>query len=98
MLADFGLLQDLEAYAFSPASLPMCVLGDPAYPLRFHLQGLFQNPHLTPLVPALGATASLWRSFFNTKFCLALGFIHVFEFERIVTVPKIRIFGLIIFP
>ena len=37
--------------------------------------------------------------FFNTKFCLALSFIlHVFERERIVTVPtETGIFGLIIF-
>ena len=47
------------------------------------------------------ASASLWRSFFfNTKFCLELSCIpHVFQRERIVTVPrKIGIFGLIIFP
>ena len=40
MLADSGLLQDLEAYAFSPAGLPMCIYGDPAYPLRVHPQDL----------------------------------------------------------
>ena len=50
MLADSGLLRDLEAYAFSPAGLPMCIYGDPAYPLRVHLQGPFRNPHLTPLM------------------------------------------------
>ena len=52
MLADSGLLQDLEAYAFSPAGLPMCIYGDPAYPLRVHLQGPFRDPHLTPLMEA----------------------------------------------
>ena len=37
--------------------------------------------------------------FFNRKFCLTLGFIHVYERERIVTVPrKIGIRGLTIFP
>ena len=37
MLADSGLLQDLEAYVFSPAGLPMCIYGYSAYPLRVHL-------------------------------------------------------------
>ena len=58
MLADSGLLRDLEAYAFSPAGLPMCIYGDPAYPLRVHLQGPFRNPHLTPLMEAFNASMS----------------------------------------
>ena len=37
MLADSGLLQELEPYAFSPTGEPMCIYGDPAYPLRVHL-------------------------------------------------------------
>ena len=61
MLADSGLLQDLEAYAFSPAGLPMCIYGDPAYPLRVHLQGPFWNPHLTPLMEAFNAPLSSVR-------------------------------------
>ena len=55
MLADSGHLQDLKAYAFSPAGLPICIYGDPAYPLRVHLQGPFGNPHLTPLMEAFNA-------------------------------------------
>ena len=61
MLADSGLLQDLEAYAFSPAGLPMCIYGDPAYPLRVHLQGPFRNPHLNPLMEAFNASMSSVR-------------------------------------
>ena len=26
----------------------MCIYGDPAYPLRVHLQGLFRDAYLTP--------------------------------------------------
>ena len=37
MLADSGLMQDLERYAFSPTGDPMALYGDPAYPLRVHL-------------------------------------------------------------
>ena len=61
MLAYSGLLQDLEAYAFSPAGLPMCIYGDPAYPLRVHPQGPFGNPHLTPLMEAFSASVSSVR-------------------------------------
>lgn len=37
MLADSGLMRDLERYAFSPTGDPMALFGDPAYPLRVHL-------------------------------------------------------------
>ena len=50
MLADSGLLNDLGRFAFSPAGPPMCVYGDPAYPLHIHLQALFRQAHLTPLM------------------------------------------------
>ena len=40
MLADSGLLRDLEAYAFSPAGLPMCIYGDPAYTIVDYLQSV----------------------------------------------------------
>ena len=50
MLADSNLLQDIQRYAFSPgpAGHPLCVYGDPAYPLRVHLQAPFRNMILTP--------------------------------------------------
>ena len=48
MLRDSGLLDDLGNYAFSPNGQPMCIYGDPAYPLRVHLQAPFRELHLTP--------------------------------------------------
>ena len=47
MLADSGLLGNLEQYAFSPNGTPLCIHGDPAYPLRIHLQAPFREIHLT---------------------------------------------------
>ena len=38
---------DLEQYAFSTTGQPMCIYGDPAYPLRVHLQGPFRDAYLT---------------------------------------------------
>ena len=43
MLAKSGFLHDLNTYAFSPMGIPLCVYGDPAYPLRIHLQAPFRN-------------------------------------------------------
>ena len=47
MLAESGLLHDLEKHAFSPTNQPMCLYGDPAYPLRVHLQAPFREDHIT---------------------------------------------------
>ena len=43
MLAESGFLHDLNTYAFSPKGVPLCIYGDPAYPLRIHLQAPFRN-------------------------------------------------------
>lgn len=48
MLAESGLLALLQRHAVSVDGHPMCVYGDPAYPLRVHLQAPFRYVHLTP--------------------------------------------------
>ena len=48
MLASSELLQDLQRFSNSPVTgLPMCVCGDPAFPLRAHLQGPYKGAVLT---------------------------------------------------
>ena len=47
MLAESRLLQSLEVAAFSTTGQPMCLYGDPAYPLRVHLQAPFRGVNLT---------------------------------------------------
>ena len=47
MLADSNLLTCLEQHAFSPDGQPMCLYGDPAYPLRVHLQAPSRKVVLT---------------------------------------------------
>lgn len=42
MLRDSGLLEMLEQNAFAPDGRQMCLYGDPAYPLRTHLQAPFR--------------------------------------------------------
>ena len=81
MLADSGLLRDLEAYAFSPAGLPMCIYGDPAYPLRVHLQGPFRNPHLTPLMEAFNAFMSSVRISVEWLFGDVINYFKLLDFK-----------------
>ena len=47
MLADSGLLGNLEQHAFSSTGQALCIYGDPAYPLRLHLQSPFRDARLT---------------------------------------------------
>ena len=48
MLADSELLRELMLHSFSPNGTPLCIYGDPAYPLRVHLQAGFKGAQLTP--------------------------------------------------
>ena len=61
MLADSGLLNDLQRFAFSTTGQPMCLYGDPAYPLRVHLQAPFRNAALTPDMQAFNSSMSAVR-------------------------------------
>ena len=61
MLADSGLLRDLQRHAFSPAGQPMCIYGDLAYPLRVHLQTPFRQVPLAPLMQDFNEATSALR-------------------------------------
>lgn len=61
MLRESGLLNDLEQHAFSPDDRAMCIYGDPAYPLRVHLQTPFRNVNITPEMQAFNQSMSQVR-------------------------------------
>ena len=46
MLAESGLLGDLQRYSYSPDGQPLCVYEDPAYPISVHMQRSFAGPEL----------------------------------------------------
>ncbi|XP_066910729.1 uncharacterized protein [Clytia hemisphaerica] len=48
MLAQSGLLNQLQQHSHKPNGDILCIYGDPAYPLRPHLQAPFRAPGLTP--------------------------------------------------
>ena len=63
MLADSNLLADLNPYALSPAGRPLCIYGDPAYPLRVNLQSPFRNAVLTAQMEVYSEAMSfVWSS------------------------------------
>ena len=62
MLAESGFLRDLTTHAFPPTGRPLCIYGDPAYPLRMHLQAPFRNAaRLTPQMELFNTSMSKVR-------------------------------------
>ncbi|RUA05603.1 MAG: hypothetical protein DSY43_04250 [Gammaproteobacteria bacterium] len=61
MLAESGLLNDLQRFAHSPLGHSFCIYGDPAYPLRVHLQAPFRYGVLTPQMVAFNQSMSSVR-------------------------------------
>ena len=49
MLARSRLLDDLQQHSHDPNGNILCIFGDPAYPLRPHLQTPFKGANVTPL-------------------------------------------------
>ena len=47
MLADSGLLNQLQLHSFETGRRPVCIYGDPAYPLNVHLQSGFRSANTT---------------------------------------------------
>ena len=82
MLAESGLLQDLERYAFSTGGQPMCIYGDPAYPLRVHLQGPFQGAALTPQMEMFNASVSSVRVSVEWLFGDILNYFKFIDFKK----------------
>ena len=63
MLASSGFLQELQRFSNSPVTgLPLCVYGDPAYPVRAHLQRSFKGGVLTPAQQGFNTSMSTARS------------------------------------
>ena len=61
MLAESRLLDNLHEYAYSPTGEPVCLYGDPAYPLRVHLQAPFREDPTTPEMMAFNRSMSTVR-------------------------------------
>ena len=60
ILADSKLLDSLDQYAFN-TNVPVCLYGDPAYPIRVHLQVPFRQYAITPAMEAFNSSMSSVR-------------------------------------
>ena len=82
MLADSGQLNDLQRFAFSTTGQPMCLYGDPAYPLRFHLQAPFRNTVLTPDMQAFNSSMSAVRESVEWLFGDIVSYFKFMDFHK----------------
>lgn len=82
MLADSNLLANLQAFALSPVSDPLCIYGDPAYPLRVHLQAPFRNALLTPQMKAYNSSMSSVRSSVEWLFGDIVNYFKFIDFKK----------------
>ena len=61
MLAESRLLPLLDRDAVSPVDLPMCIYGEPAYPIRAQLISPYINVALTPRMEVFNTSMSQVR-------------------------------------
>lgn len=82
MLANSGLFNDLQQHAFSPTGQPMCLFGDPAYPLRVHLQAPFKNVVLTQQMKDFNASMSSVRVSVEWLFGDIINYFKFMDFKK----------------
>ena len=82
MLTDSNMLADLNQYAILAAGKPLCIYGDPGYPLRVNLQGPFKNAVLTPQMEAYNAAMSSVRSSVEWLFGDIINYFKFLDFKK----------------
>ena len=82
MLADSGLLRDLEQHAFSTTREPMALYGDPVYPLRVHLQVPYRGAGITSQMELYNKTTSAVRMSVEWLFGDIVNYFKFLDFKR----------------
>ncbi|KXJ17917.1 hypothetical protein AC249_AIPGENE21844 [Exaiptasia diaphana] len=76
MLRMSGVLEQLPIYSLSTAGAPLCIYGDPAYPLRVHLMAPYRSANITPNQDAFNKSMSSvrvaveWRRILTKNFVI----------------------------
>ena len=82
MLDTSGLYVDLAQFAFSPAGQEMCIYGDPAYPLRTHLQCPFRHWVLTRQMEEFNASMSSVRTSVEWLFGDLINYFKFLDYKK----------------
>ena len=77
-----GLLPMLETHCITPTGQPLCLYGDPAYPLRVHLQGPFKGAALTAQQQLFNLSMSKVRTAVEWVFGDILEYFSFLDFKR----------------
>ena len=76
------LLNQLQQYSFPTAGNVLCIYGDPAYPLRPHLQSPFKGSHLTPLQNDWNKSVSAARASAEWVFGDIINYFKFLDFKK----------------
>ena len=82
MLADSGLLNMLQQHSFDTNGNPLCIYGDPAYPLRVHLQAGFRGANLSAQQKEWNKSMSQVRVSVEWIFGDILNFFKFLDFKK----------------
>ena len=82
ILNESGLLRDLQAVAWANDRTPLCLYGDPAYPLGIHLQAPFRNVHTTPQMARFNERMSDVRVAVEWMFGCVSNYYKFIEFQK----------------
>ena len=83
MLAASRFLQELQRFSNCPVTgLPLCVYGDPAYPIRAHLQRPYKGGVLTPAQQDFNTSMSTVRSSVEWIFGDIVNYFKFLDFKK----------------
>ncbi|XP_048577691.1 uncharacterized protein LOC116607814 [Nematostella vectensis] len=82
MLQMSGLLHQLQQYSVDQARQPLCIYGDPAYPLRVQLQAPYKHAHLTADQEAFNSSMSKVRSAVEWVFGDIISYFAFLDFKK----------------
>ena len=82
MLADSGLLRELQRPAFSSTGNPMAFYGDPAYPLRIHLIAPYRGAGITPQMEDFNSSISRVRTSVEWPFGDIINYFKFVDFKK----------------
>lgn len=82
MLKMSGLLEQLPVYSLRNTGAPLCIYGDPAYPLRVHLMAPYRSANITPNQDAFNISMSSVRVGVEWVFGDILNYFSFLAFKR----------------